>query len=371
MTVWSFSSLHPFRRPSVFQSMEHSVFHPTLPRKGRSVATYELEFFRAMERILSGKGKIARATYPSLLPHIEKISKWVPEKIVLSNATFRVQKAERQTVAYALLLFKYVALSDEKREGAFLLLVNEQNLSTLLLDDSRSDFLVGLENPEQAWAKPGEEILKALRAGSVAASCIIKEEFAPFVKSLERRLNRDIKRVFEYYETLKVETRKAFEKKVLWGKDSAGQDKYEASQQEIENILSKKLEAIEREKRWKIQDLISKYALNVRIEPVSVIDIQAESFVFWLNIKRRLSSRAFPLTYNPLVRRIDPLPCEACFHPRGGYYVCDEKLHILCNSCFKKCTSCGRQYCSACYKNGCPRCRKVDAPDHLQSDHRR
>jgi hypothetical protein len=118
------------------------------------------------------------------------------------------------------------------------------------------------------------------------------------------------------------------------------------------------LDAVEGEKRWKIQDLVSKYALNVRIEPVCIIDIETESLLFWLEIKRRLSSRAFPLTYNPLLKKVDSLPCEGCFYPRGTYYICDEKLHILCATCFRKCPDCGRQYCSVCHPKGCPRCSK-------------
>jgi hypothetical protein len=314
-------------------------------------ATYESEFFRSVGRLFSGRGKMAKAVYSSQLPHIEKISKWVSEKIALSNATFRLQKVENRRIAYALIFFKYVALSDEKREGIFSLLVNEQNLSTFALDGNLTTFWENLKEPEEIITR-SEEISKALQAGFSAASLMVKEEFEPFIKSLERRLNRDIKRVFEYYETLKVEIQKAFEKKVFLGKDSP-----EEQNGEVKKVLSGKLDAVEGEKRYKIQDLVSKYALNVRIEPVCIIDIETESLVFWLEIRRRLSSRTFPLSYNPLLKKVDSLPCEGCFHPRGTYYICDEKLHILCATCFRKCPDCGREYCSVCHPKGCPRCK--------------
>jgi len=258
---------------------------------------------------------------------------------------------ENQRVAYALIFFKYVALSDEKREGIFSLLVNEQNLSTFALNGNLTAFWEDLKEPEEILTR-SEGISSALQAGFSAASLIIKEEFEPFIKSLERRLNRDIKRVFEYYETLKVEIQKAFEKRVFSGKDFP-----EAQSEEERKVLSGKLDAVEGEKRWKIQDLVSKYALNVRIEPVCIIDIETESLVFWLEIKRRLSSRAFPLTYNPLLKKVDSLPCEGCFHPRGMYYICDERLHILCAACFRKCPGCGKQYCSVCHPKRCPKCK--------------
>ncbi len=314
-------------------------------------ASYESEFFRSVDRLFSGRGKMAKAVYSSQLPNIGKVSKWVSEKIALSNASFRLQKVDNQRIAYALIFFKYVALSDEKREGIFSLLINEQNLSTSPLNANVTAFWEDLKEPKEILAR-SEGISKSLQAGFSAASLIVKEEFEPFIKSLERRLNRDIIRVFEYYETLKGEIHKAFEKKFFSGRDSP-----EAQSEEERKVLSGKLDAVEGEKRWKIQDLVSKYALNIRIEPVCIIDIETESLVFWLEIKRRLSSRTFPLSYNPLLKKVDSLPCEGCFHPRGTYYLCDEKLHILCAICFRKCPNCGREYCSVCHPKGCPRCK--------------
>jgi hypothetical protein len=118
------------------------------------------------------------------------------------------------------------------------------------------------------------------------------------------------------------------------------------------------MEAIEAEKNWKVQDLVSKYALTVRLEPLCGLILETQAPIFWIEIKRRLSSRAFPLGYNPILKRLDPLPCEACFNPRGGTFVCDDQLHLLCSHCFKKCPECGRPYCSVCSKGGCPRCGK-------------
>ncbi|OGP91406.1 MAG: hypothetical protein A2156_12200 [Deltaproteobacteria bacterium RBG_16_48_10] len=336
---------------------EHGIFsfshHSSC--EGATAVSYDSEVFKAIERVFAGKGKMTGATYPSHLPNIDKLSKWALEKVVLSNATFRLQKVEYQLVTYMLVFFKYVALSDEKREGVFSLLVNKRNFSTFLLGDNSADLLVDLKEPEQVAIANAQETLKAIQAGFSAASLVVKEESVAFIKSLERRLNREIRRIFEYYETLKVETQRAFERKGLPGKDSG---EGLTTPDEVRRILSGKLDTIEGEKRWKIQDLVSKYALNVRIEPICAIDIEIQTPVLWMDIKRRLWSRPFPLTYNPFFRTMDSLPCEACFYPRGGYFVCDEKLHILCASCFLKCPECGKAYCPLCYRSGCPRCNK-------------
>jgi hypothetical protein len=357
----SLEFLVPPSLSSTLRVPEHGIlsFSDRPSSEGAIPASYESEIFKAIEKVFTGKGRMTGAVYLSHLPNIDKLSKWVSEKVILSNATFRLQKVEQQTVSYILMFFKHVALSDEKREGFFSLLVNKRNLATLLLGDSVGDVLADLKESDQVTVTTGGETLKAIEAGFSAASLVVREEFGPYVKSLEKRLNRDAKRVFEYYEALKAETRRAFEKKGLSQNDAAEtQNEGIPSQEEARERLSGKLDAIEGEKSWKLQDLVSKYALNVRIEPVCVIDIEAQTPVFWIDIRRRLSSRAFPLIYNPFLRKMDPLPCEACFYPHGGYYICDGKLHILCASCFKKCPECGRQYCSACSKAGCPKCGK-------------
>jgi hypothetical protein len=308
-------------------------------------ASYDSELLRSLEKGFSRKGRWARARYFPHLPNIDKLSKGVVEKIVLSNATFRLKEVQIRSVTYFAASFKYVALSDERREGLFSLLANELNGSVQPLTDDLISIFEEFKESDQNSRQPGEEDVKALRAASKAASILVQEELYPFIHSLEKRLNRDIRRIFDYYEALKSETRKAMEDHL----EKNGQG---------EKRLPEKLDAIDAEKEWKVRDLISKYAMNVRIEPVSAIGIETETPVFWININRRLSSKLFPVTFNPLNRRMDPLPCEACFYPRGGYYICDDKLHIICSSCFKKCPQCGRQYCSACHRQGCPRCGK-------------
>jgi hypothetical protein len=348
--------------PSLSETLnipEHGMlsftYHP--PYEEVISATYESELFRAIEKLFSEKGKMAVATYPSHLPNIEKLSKKISEKVILSNATFRLKKVEIQKINYVLCFFKYMAISDEKREGFFSVLVNELNLSSSPSAESLRDFMNDLKEPDPELTKPRKESIKALLSGLSSSSIFVEEELGQFIKSLERRLNRDIKRVVDYYETLKLETQKVFDKKSFSGdKEFEMEMKDETLKKQEGEKLLEKLNAIESEKRWKIQDLISKYAISVQMEPVCTILIETESPVFWIDIRRRLSSRSFPLTYNPMLKKMDPLPCEACFYPRGGYYICDEKLHLLCSSCFKICGECGKPYCSACHKSGCPKC---------------
>lgn len=314
-------------------------------------ASYDSDLFTAIKKIFSG-GKLTRVNYSSVIPGADKLAKGISERINFSNAAFSLNKVETAKVVYLLILFKYTALSDDKKEGFFHLLINGLNFSTVLSDDNIMDIIENL-NESGSQTHLDEQAMKAFRLGCFAANKVIKERLSDFIKSLEKRLNRDIKRVYDYYQMLSEETNRFIEKRAAL--DNRLKDK---GDREL-NRLRDKLDAIETEKKCKIQDLVLKYALKVEVEPISIIRVETQSHLFWTEIKRRMFTRQIPLTYNPLVRKFDPLVCEGCFYPRGKYYICDDRLHILCEDCFPKCAVCGKQYCSVCYRQkGCPKCKR-------------
>ncbi len=320
-------------------------------------ASYDSEVFGSMAKLFAVKGRYSAAKYAaSFQPNMEKLTKSVSEKITFSNATFRIDKTEHRNIPYLLVYFKYTALSDEKHEGVMPVLVNGLNLSVSPFDNDISEFIHMLKESEPVTVSDTgrSEMMRVFSAAYSAGTRITEERLKDFVKSLERRLNRDTRRVYEYYDTLKRETEVA-----IWKKKRTG------SQTEDKTIkgdgverLRTKLDAIESERKWKIQDLISRYALSIQTEPVSAIRIETPSLVFLINIKRRLALRQFPVTYNPLTRHLDPLPCESCFHPKGAFFICDDRLHIICAACFSTCPDCSKQYCHAC-SSACPKCRKA------------
>lgn len=318
-------------------------------------ASYDSEVFSSMAKLFSVKGRFSAAKYEApFQPNMEKLTKSISEKITFSNATFRIDKTEQRNIPYLLVYFKYTALSDEKHEGVMPVLINGLNLSASPFENYIGEFIHMLKETEHV---PGSDIsrsemMRVFKAAYSAGTRIVEDQLKDFVRSLERRLNRDTRRVYEYYATLKKETELA-----IWKKKRTQIEDKTIKGDGIER-LSAKLEAIESERKWKIQDLISRYALSIQIEPVSAIRIETPTSLVLINIKRRLASRQFPVTYNPLTRHLDPLPCESCFHPKGAFYICDDRLHIVCAACFKTCPDCSKQYCHAC-NSACPKCRKT------------
>lgn len=316
-------------------------------------ASYDSEFFSSIKELFANGERFSLASSEPYYPNKEKLTKIITEKITFQNATFRLNRIEDSPLSFLLFIFKYIALSDEKQEGVLAFLVNELNQSLLFWEEDIDELIGKLkrtdsldQSQEHGFKNDGLIEKTLLKSAYIAATGIIKEKIADFIKSIERRLNRDIKRVYDYYETLKDETKRIIEQK-----------KNVENSDERVRILSQKIETIDMEQKGKIQDLVAKYTVNIRLEPVSLIRIETQSFLFWINIKRRSACREFPLAYNPISRRLDILPCEVCFNPKKGYYICEDKLHIVCGNCFAGCLHCGKQFCRIC-QNICPKCKK-------------
>lgn len=308
-------------------------------------AFYDSDLFKSIEQILSVKGKITTATYFGNIPNIEKLSKAISQKIGFSNATFRMGKVETQEINYPLIVFKYQALSDDKQEGVFPILLDELNLSILPVTENFYYLTDELKEGRSGQSSViREKITRIIEPAYAVAIEGVKEKLKDFIKSMEKRLNRDIRRIYDYYETLKEETNRFIEKA-----------KKNAKTNDADKLLNK-LDAITTEQKWKVHDLVSRYSLKLNIEPLCLIHITTQSILFWIDIRRRSQSRPFALTYNPLLKQMDPIPCEACFYPKGNHFICDDRLHIVCPQCFKECPNCKKKYCKACHPKGCPKC---------------
>lgn len=317
------------------------VFSADKDKKDGTFISFDSETFKKFPEVFKEEGKFSAVSVSSPQIRVEKIKKRIADKIIFNNAIFSIGENEEKAISYLLACFKFTAFSDERREGIVSILINEFNLSSRKFRIEQLDILTDISNGhiENIQRQDNEKVFGALGA---APKELINEELEDFLKSVHRRLNRDTRRVHEYYYALICETRQFIKKKFL-----AGEEKRKAID---------KIKAIETELKWKINDLIAKYKIEIRIEPISFIRVETIAPLFWLTIKRRKKIRLFPLTYNPLLKTFDNLPCESCFNPGETHWVCDEQLHITCGKCFRTCQKCGKSYCGACHKLKCPKC---------------
>ena len=333
--------LLPAEVAGVLEIPEHANLSFLGDRREGIFVSYDSEILKKMAGLMGDRGKFATVGLAPPAVKLEKVEDRLGDKLVFHNAVFQMERKEEKPISYLLGYSKYSAISDDRQEGIVGCFINELNFSVQKATLETLDLIAYEQQVStgQAEREASEKVLKALWQAQLK---IVQETLTDFLISTERRMNRDIRRVHEYYQTLIHEHRQALAKKL-------------AAQEEKERTESK-IEAVERELKGKVQDLVKKFSIDLQLEPISFIRIKTMSPIFWLSVKRRKEARQFPLTYNPVVKSLDPLPCEACFYPRKGYYVCDDSLHILCRECFSPCARCDKIYCRACHPKGCPKC---------------
>jgi len=170
----------------------------------------------------------------------------------------------------------------------------------------------------------------------------MEEDPQEFICSIKRRMIRSIRRVEDYYGTLLLEPELFLEK------NPASKEKAEKAAGEMK--------AIETKQMWKVSRTPGQLPLSVQMEPISMIRIETRAPVFWLSVKRRKAIRCVPLAYNPVLRVLDSLPCEAGCYPVRIHSICDDSLHILCQIWLSPHPCCRRRYSVPSHRRGCPRC---------------
>jgi hypothetical protein len=282
-----------------------------------------------------------------------------PERVLehaldLPNAVWRFHSMTATFTRCLLLSFRYTALSDEKREGLIWL---GFNLGTGAVIDEIAVRLRHLLAQEPDWQAPAPEVRTAAGPGwdgTLLQSRVhplldsrVKLELEPFLRAMRRRLERDRNRVHGYCDDL----RRASFKRLAALADVAG-EKAEADRRR-ETL---RVAAIEREYRAKLDDLRHNYALRVTLDWVQTLELYVPVQRFEVLIRRRKGERLIRIDWHPLVRLIEPPPCEAGLGLDRVRFVCDDKLHLTEPAGQAPCCSCGKAFCRACHHAACPRC---------------
>lgn len=276
-----------------------------------------------------------------------------PEKLLehslsLPNAVYRFNGMAGAWTRYLVLLFRYTALSDEKREGIVKVGINLNQGSAI--DPFVDELLPHALNPDAmsvvtpvAKDLPADWPAPRLKSYiNRALPALIHDHLHLFLQGMQRRLDRDLARVFEYYESLREESLLKLKKQKT---DSARE--------------TLRIEAAAREYQAKVVDLKQKYDLSVSVELSQMLEILSPVQRINLLIKRRKGERKLALDWNPLVRKLEPLPCEWGYAKDPARIVCDEALHLVSPAGHAPCADCGKEYCRACHPRQCPKCRQA------------
>jgi hypothetical protein len=225
--------------------------------------SYNSEIFQRCETLLGEEGSLVSfaVQYQGYLKQ-SGFDKLVTETLCPQNGLLRVGKATPAWTPYCLFNIAYTAEADEKRLG---LVSTWLNGVTGVAGVDIGDALLWKGDRIEV---PSDGQLKAdwlwEKAQQVAQSQIEKE-IATWLFSLERKLNRDKRRIQEYYQTIISEIWAKCEKKKLEG---------EALEKELSRIKATKSEMSR-----KMADLQQRYALSITAQVHSLMVVWLQTVI--------------------------------------------------------------------------------------------
>lgn len=291
-----------------------------------------------------------------------------PERLLdrtfdLPNAIWRCRGAAPAWARCVLLLFRYTAVSDDKREGLVWLGFNQS--TGAVLDDMLARLLPLLLAERCEWREPDAGVRHSAgnRWDAVGLQARlspllenkVRRELEPFLRGMRRRLDRDRARIHEYHQDLRLNALKR-----LAALAGAANEKAEAERRR-ETL---RVAAIEREYAAKIEDLRHNYALRVTVNWIQALEVFVPVHRYEVLIKRRKGERLVRLDWHAAARSPELPVCEFGLGLDRTRLVCDERLHLTDAAGQAPCPSCGKAWCRACDPIKCPRCGTTGSLHH-------
>jgi hypothetical protein len=320
-------------------------FATELPPEAQRVSL-ESDWLTRLGGLLGERGRRATCVLPMVLPPLPHPERLLEHGLILHNAVYRLAGVRPAWTRYRLLVCRYIAISDEKREGIITFGMNLTSGSAL---DPFVDVLLAAvtdDTSTQAATVPSDVELPPDWTVARLHTCLTRAlparvgaHLHPFISGMQRRLDRDLAQVFEYYSGLRQESWQRLQRP---GADAAREQL--------------RLEAAEREYHAKVADLRQKYALRVTVELSQTLELIMPVQRLTLLVRRRKGERQIAMDWNPLARKLEPPPCEWSYTAEVTRLVCDEALHLVSPPAHASCAQCGKAYCRVCQPRHCPKC---------------
>jgi hypothetical protein len=229
------------------------------------------------------------------------------------NARARCRAAEPALVEYHLWTLLGTLRSEEVWEAIFRVAVNAESQGVVNLPDVFQEPDLLAEEPANAPDEPAT-YATAIAEGKrwlITAS-------TEFVRRIEQRLERDRKRLQDYYRAL--------------SREADGSKRRAASVPTPEESAAKK-RAVDLELRRKLAELNENHALRAVLRPVVVARVRLPALVVPITIQRKQAIREYRLYWNSLLKKFEPLSCSRCRRPTFSATFTNETVDLLCTTC--------------------------------------
>jgi hypothetical protein len=243
----------------------------------------------------------------------------IQELFTIPEAVLQVQSTAAVQAEYLLLTCRYLAQSDEQKEGLLPLAFNLEtgapvDIYEVGLDVAEKEFV----NADAGGMFSEQKLRQVLQWVQRRAPVILEAQSQSFRDSMNRRFRRDVVNLEEYYAELKQE--------MLAKAARPG-----ISEQLIQERKDK-IALIPEELQKKKDDLFKKYSIKIKLQLSAALLIRtpAVKIACRATVGRRQKNLAF--LYNPIDKSIDPLVCCSCGD--GTYQIrFSTDMQPLCPRC--------------------------------------
>jgi hypothetical protein len=305
---------------------EMEIFN--LPRgEGKSLSLLHggRDFIEALEPLAFSAGLFSAVAFPSLSFPVKSPEGFLASHLTVQNGVFRLKGVQPGMCSYLVVHFRIVATADTRSERLVAVTVNERTRTIPVGMETQLPYLFEQRGPDGRIGAGASDLYLTLPTAREQAQIAARDIFGDFIRNLNKRLERDLVRLQEYYLTLAGEIEKRLKKK-------------SHDPEEQERAVSR-LEATKSDYFKKVQDVQDKYALEIVIEPVSALRVELPVTIMEVVLQRRKESRLVSIPVNPITRGLESLVCEKCRGAVLNFHLCDA-LHILCPTCFPDCPAC-------------------------------
>ena len=226
------------------------------------------------------------------------------------NARVKVVGASADRVEYQFWNFAAAIESDEKWEDVLSVTINARSHARLDLPDPLNNY----DAHPARFDNQGVDAAPAILQAAVAAG----EKAAGFIRRLEDRMDRDMKRLRSYYLALIDDASDRLRRSVT------DPDKADSRAQAVELELHRKTE-----------ELRERYTLRPTLRPVTLVRLDAPALAVTLTVQRRDGEKQVNIYWNAMTKTLEPLACGQCGAGIFSIYFA-ENFTPLCAACSGK-----------------------------------
>jgi hypothetical protein len=250
----------------------------------------------------------------------------IRNQFAFHGAVGKVESFAEVRTEYLLLACKYLAQSDEQKEGLIKLIFNLETGARIADMEQNIGFAVSeFQSKEKPVNWQDEKVRKIIEWVECHIKADLAEEIAAFEGSMNRRFRRDVASLEEYYSALEQEMTASLERPGL-------------SAQLIQE-RQEKIGLLPDELVRKTDDLFKKYSIriNIKLCGAMLIHTPAIKVLFRVSVGRKQQSLS--MIYNPANKLLDPQVCRGCGVSTFSVNFC-RHLHLLCPNCSQQCPVC-------------------------------